>query len=64
MLQVISLSFRKTEKNSVVYTYSKAEEGEKSKPIQIEWSKRNDSAEIDLTRNRPSIEQSENSIDE
>ena len=46
LLQVISLSFRKTEKNSVVYTYSKAEEGEKSKPIQIEWSKRNDASEI------------------
>ena len=36
----------KAEKNSVVYTYSKAEEGEKSKPIQIEWSKRNDESEI------------------
>ncbi len=33
-------------KNSVVYTYSKAEEGEKSKPIQIEWGKRNDPDEI------------------
>ena len=33
-------------KNSVVYTYSKAEEGEKSKPIQIEWGKRNDPSEI------------------
>ena len=54
----------KAEKNSVIYTYSKAEEGEKSKPIQIEWSKRNDVSEIDRTRNRPSIEQSENSIDE
>lgn len=38
--------WKKDEKNSVVYTYSKAEEGEKSKPIQIEWSKRNDASEI------------------
>ena len=40
------VEFSKTEKNSVVYTYSKAEEGEKSKPIQIEWSKWNDASEI------------------
>ena len=38
--------WKKEEKNSVVYTYSKAEEGEKSKPIQIEWNKRNDPSEI------------------
>lgn len=33
-------------KNSVVYTYSKAEEGKKSEPIQIAWGKRNDPEEI------------------
>ena len=33
-------------KNSVVYTYSKAEEGNKSEPIQIKWDKRNDPEEI------------------
>lgn len=37
----------KDEKNSVVYTYSKAEDGEKSKPIQIEWSKRKNQSEIE-----------------
>lgn len=34
-------------KNSVVYTYSKAEEGKKSEPIQIKWEKRNDPSEIE-----------------
>ena len=34
-------------KNSVVYTYSKAEEGKKSEPIQIKWDKRNDPSEIE-----------------
>ena len=34
-------------KNNVVYTYSKAEEGKKSEPIQIKWEKRNDPSEIE-----------------
>ena len=34
-------------KNTVVYTYSKPEEGKKSEPIQIKWDKRNDPSEID-----------------
>lgn len=34
-------------KNSVVYTYSKPEEGKKSEPIQIKWEKRNDPSEIE-----------------
>lgn len=33
-------------KNSVIYTFSKAEEGKKSEPIQIAWEKRNDPKEI------------------
>ena len=46
LVEINAGRWKKDEKNSVVYTYSKAEEGEKSKPIQIEWSKRNDEAEI------------------
>ena len=33
-------------KNSVIYTYSRGTSEEKSKPIQIPWSKRNDTATI------------------
>ena len=46
LVEINAGRWKKDEKNSVVYTYSKAEEGEKSKPIQIEWSKRNDASEI------------------
>ena len=46
LVEINAGRWKKDEKNSVVYTYSKAEEGEKSQPIQIEWSKRNDPSEI------------------
>jgi hypothetical protein len=46
LVEINSGRWKDDKKNSVVYTYSKAEEGQKSEPIQIAWSKRNDEAEI------------------
>ncbi len=46
LVEINAGRWKKDEKNSVVYTYSKAAEGEKSQPIQIAWNKRNDENEI------------------
>ena len=46
LVEINGSRWRDDKKNSVVYTYSKAEEGEKSQPIQIAWGKRNDESEI------------------
>ena len=46
LVEINAGRFRDDKKNSVVYTYSKAEEGKKSEPIQIKWEKRNDESEI------------------
>ena len=47
LLEINAGHFKDDKKNSVVYTYSKAEEGKKSEPIQIKWEKRNDPSEIE-----------------
>ena len=47
LVEINSGRFKDDNKNSVVYTYSKAEEGKKSEPIQIKWEKRNDPSEIE-----------------
>ena len=46
LVEINGSRWKDDKKNSVVYTYSKAEEGQKSQPIQIAWSKRNDENEI------------------
>lgn len=46
LVEINAGRWKKDEKNSVVYTYSKAAEGQKSEPIQIAWNKRNDESEI------------------
>ena len=46
MVEINAGRWKDDKKNGMVYTYSKAEEGEKSKPIQIAWDKRNDPEEI------------------
>ncbi len=47
LVEINAGRFQDDKKNSVVYTYSKAEEGKKSEPIQIKWEKRNDPSEIE-----------------
>ena len=47
LVEINAGKFKDDKKNSVVYTYSKAEEGKKSEPIQIKWDKRNDPSEIE-----------------
>lgn len=47
LVEINAGKFKEDKKNSVVYTYSKAEEGKKSEPIQIKWEKRNDPSEIE-----------------
>lgn len=47
LVEINAGRFKDDKKNSVVYTYSKAEEGKKSEPIQIKWDKRNDPSEIE-----------------
>ena len=47
LLEINAGHFKEDKKNSVVYTYSKPEEGKKSEPIQIKWEKRNDPSEIE-----------------
>ena len=47
LVEINAGKFKDDNKNSAVYTYSKAAEGKKSEPIQIAWSKRNDPAEIE-----------------
>lgn len=47
LVEINAGRFKDNKKNSVVYTYSKAEEGKKSEPIQIKWEKRNDPSEIE-----------------
>lgn len=47
LVEINAGKFKDDKKNSVVYTYSKAEEGKKSEPIQIKWEKRNDPSEIE-----------------
>lgn len=46
LVEINAGKFKDDKKNSAVYTYSKAEEGKKSEPIQIAWDKRNDASEI------------------
>lgn len=46
LLEINAGRWKDDKKNNVVYTYSKAEEGQKSEPIKIDWSKRNDESEI------------------
>lgn len=46
LVEINAGRWKDDKKNSVVYTYSKAEEGEASKPIQIAWGKRNDPEEV------------------
>ena len=46
LVEINAGRFKDDKKNSAVYTYSKAEEGKKSEPIQIAWDKRNDASEI------------------
>lgn len=46
LVEINAGKWKDDKKNTVVYTYSKAEEGKKSEPIQIKWDKRNDPAEI------------------
>lgn len=47
LVEINAGKWKDDKKNSVVYTYSKAEEGKKSEPIQIKWEKRNDPSEIE-----------------
>ena len=47
LIEINAGKWKDDSKNSVVYTYSKAEEGKKSEPIQIKWDKRNDPSEIE-----------------
>lgn len=47
LVEINAGKWRDDKKNSVVYTYSKPEEGKKSEPIQIKWEKRNDPSEIE-----------------
>ena len=47
LVEINAGKWKDDKKNSVVYTYSKPEEGKKSEPIQIKWEKRNDPAEIE-----------------
>lgn len=46
LVEINAGKWKDDKKNSVVYTYSKAEEGKKSEPIQIAWDKRNNPEEI------------------
>jgi hypothetical protein len=46
LVEINAGRWKDDKKNSVVYTYSKAEEGKKSEPIQIAWDKRNNPEEI------------------
>lgn len=47
LVEINAGKWKEDSKNSVVYTYSKPEEGKKSEPIQIKWEKRNDPSEIE-----------------
>lgn len=46
LIEINAGRWKDDKKNGVVYTYTKAEEGKKSQPIQITWDKRNDPEEI------------------
>lgn len=46
LVEINAGRWKEDKKNSVVYTYSKAEEGKQSEPIQIAWDKRNNPEEI------------------
>lgn len=46
LVEINAGKWKDDKKNSVVYTYSKPEEGKKSEPIQIAWDKRNNPEEI------------------
>lgn len=47
LVEINAGKWKDDKKNTVVYTYSKPEEGKKSEPIQIKWEKRNDPSEIE-----------------